>query len=620
MVTENPVQTAVDYAFPGETIYVGRGVYFGPLYIDKPVILQGQPGSVISGERGGLHWIEDYSAVILVQNTDVEIYGITIDVGRRYVGGQRKLAGIVVLNSNGAIDNITVQGFDNEHNMSGVGIVVDTQIGNEFQITDNFIDVSSSVGVEAGGEGSVVVERNVVPDVSYSPVSLPERQLQESTSLSWYELAVKVNMSGYATIVRGNSVYEYANYCVLGDVSCNQTSTPVQTAVDNALAGETIYLSPGYFQESVFVYKDVFIVGSSRRSIFRPVSDQSQNVFYAKDVENLSINGITVDSSKSTINNPDPVIVFYNSGGNVSNSSFRVPLQNTVRSEIRVVGTGEFHISTSHAISPYEVVVAGWGDIIGVVSSNGNVSNITLNNNRLLIVNEQSENNRSDRLFPLLPQVHLGQSSGDLFNLYSTILPDKHEDSSPSFRCSLPVESGQVTSGFRSAKRTDHNGIDFGTYYMSRPVYAVSSGKVVYAGWGQTGYGYLIVVSSGNTLMYYGHFCCSEVMYGGAGEIISSRQTYPAFAVNVGDVVKAGDELGLSGTTGNSDGFHLHFEVRVCPEESDYCYDVNPSTTDLEHFLPGQEEPCNFEILSPILPPEQSGDLSRVLPGDEYEK
>lgn len=52
----------------------------------------------------------------------------------------------------------------------------------------------------------------------------------------------------------------------------------------------------------------------------------------------------------------------------------------------------------------------------------------------------------------------------------------------------------------------------------------------------------MVRVKSGNTVTYYAH--------------------QSSVNVGVGDTVEAGDQLGTVGSTGNSTGPHLHFEVR----------------------------------------------------------
>jgi murein DD-endopeptidase MepM/ murein hydrolase activator NlpD len=67
-------------------------------------------------------------------------------------------------------------------------------------------------------------------------------------------------------------------------------------------------------------------------------------------------------------------------------------------------------------------------------------------------------------------------------------------------------------------------------------------GKVVSAGWNNQGYGNLVVVENGPYKTYYAHL--SEI------------------PVQVGQTVKAGEVVGLTGNTGHSTGPHIHYEVR----------------------------------------------------------
>ena len=71
---------------------------------------------------------------------------------------------------------------------------------------------------------------------------------------------------------------------------------------------------------------------------------------------------------------------------------------------------------------------------------------------------------------------------------------------------------------------------------------AIDSGVVVYAGWSDYGYGYLIVIDHGNGWQSaYAHLS-------GVG-------------VSCGQSVYQGSLIGALGNTGNSSGAHLHFEM-----------------------------------------------------------
>lgn len=93
-----------------------------------------------------------------------------------------------------------------------------------------------------------------------------------------------------------------------------------------------------------------------------------------------------------------------------------------------------------------------------------------------------------------------------------------------------------------------HSGMDIGVDYGT-PVVAADSGYVVEAGW-LGGYGYAVVIDHGNGLStLYGH--------------------NQSLAVSAGESVSQGQVISYAGSTGNSTGPHVHFEVRVNGETVD---------------------------------------------------
>lgn len=105
--------------------------------------------------------------------------------------------------------------------------------------------------------------------------------------------------------------------------------------------------------------------------------------------------------------------------------------------------------------------------------------------------------------------------------------------------------SGIISSrfGVRSNVRSSaHTGLDIATS-TGTPISAASSGTVTFAGW-KGSYGYLAVITHSNGVQtYYGH--CNK-LYVSAGQTVSQGQT-----------------IATVGSTGNSTGPHLHFEIRV---------------------------------------------------------
>lgn len=86
-----------------------------------------------------------------------------------------------------------------------------------------------------------------------------------------------------------------------------------------------------------------------------------------------------------------------------------------------------------------------------------------------------------------------------------------------------------------------HSAIDIGGQ-TGNPIYATDNGVVVYAGWSDYGYGYLIVVDHGNGWQ-------------------SAYAHLSAVGVGCGQSVFQGTAIGGLGSTGNSSGPHLHFEL-----------------------------------------------------------
>lgn len=87
-----------------------------------------------------------------------------------------------------------------------------------------------------------------------------------------------------------------------------------------------------------------------------------------------------------------------------------------------------------------------------------------------------------------------------------------------------------------------HLGIDIAAN-TGDPVWAADNGTVVYAGWNDSGYGNMVIIDHNNGYATaYGHLS--------------------AIYVTCGSSIYQGQALGAAGSTGNSTGSHLHFEIR----------------------------------------------------------
>jgi hypothetical protein len=89
-----------------------------------------------------------------------------------------------------------------------------------------------------------------------------------------------------------------------------------------------------------------------------------------------------------------------------------------------------------------------------------------------------------------------------------------------------------------------HNGLDFDGDFGS-PIYAADSGVIVYSGWSDRGYGNIIVVDHDRGwLTFYAHLMDGTMLPCGTN-------------------VQKGELIASMGSTGNSTGPHLHFEMRL---------------------------------------------------------
>ena len=100
---------------------------------------------------------------------------------------------------------------------------------------------------------------------------------------------------------------------------------------------------------------------------------------------------------------------------------------------------------------------------------------------------------------------------------------------------------GEIIPGVTVNNRP-HTGIDYGCP-KGTPILASNDGEVMAEGWDLTGFGFRVILKhpDGRATLY-GHL--------------------DSIGVNVGDKVKQGQEIGISGDTGKATGPHLHFESR----------------------------------------------------------
>ncbi|MBW5421313.1 peptidoglycan DD-metalloendopeptidase family protein [Streptomyces sp. BG9H] len=119
-----------------------------------------------------------------------------------------------------------------------------------------------------------------------------------------------------------------------------------------------------------------------------------------------------------------------------------------------------------------------------------------------------------------------------------------------------PISGSYVSTGYQTGgamwSSGSHTGVDFHAGSGTK-VQAVGAGTVVEAGWGGAYGNNVVIKMNDGTYTQYGHMS--------------------SLSVTVGQTVTPGQQIGLSGSTGNSSGPHLHFEARTGP---DYGSDIDP--------------------------------------------
>ncbi|MBD0838169.1 MULTISPECIES: M23 family metallopeptidase [unclassified Streptomyces] len=119
-----------------------------------------------------------------------------------------------------------------------------------------------------------------------------------------------------------------------------------------------------------------------------------------------------------------------------------------------------------------------------------------------------------------------------------------------------PIAGSYVSTGYKAGGAVwssgSHTGVDFHAA-SGTAVRSVGMGTVVEAGWGGAYGNQVVIKMHDGTYTQYGHLS--------------------SIGVSVGQTVTPGQQIGLSGATGNVTGPHLHFEARTT---ADYGSDLDP--------------------------------------------
>jgi murein DD-endopeptidase MepM/ murein hydrolase activator NlpD len=129
-------------------------------------------------------------------------------------------------------------------------------------------------------------------------------------------------------------------------------------------------------------------------------------------------------------------------------------------------------------------------------------------------------------------------------------------DATSNLGYTLPVDGATVGTGYKVAgsmwSSGYHTGVDF-VVPTGTTIKSIAAGTVVSAGWGGAYGNQVVIQHADGKYSQYAHMS--------------------SLSVSAGQTVTEGQQIGLSGATGNVTGPHLHFEIRTTP---DYGSDVDP--------------------------------------------
>ena len=112
----------------------------------------------------------------------------------------------------------------------------------------------------------------------------------------------------------------------------------------------------------------------------------------------------------------------------------------------------------------------------------------------------------------------------------------------------LPLNNCEITSEYGIVRKDGklHKGIDLISSTGDRTVRAIADGRVSYCGYDPKGFGnYVSILHNDLHKSLYCHL--------------------KSYNVTHGQAIKAGEQIGIEGNTGNSTGVHLHLEIRTLP-------------------------------------------------------
>lgn len=210
-------------------------------------------------------------------------------------------------------------------------------------------------GGEEGGEQSVAEEVSALEQTDSVLVNA-EGQAEPLAT----ETAAQALSGGDPYIVRGGTTYRFfapggcAAYPGELGITCFESATPVQAAIDFALAGETIFVQAGTYVEQLFITKSITLQGEPGAKIQSPATvnlcyttgtNPNEPIICVKDTDNVSILGLEVDGAGQ--GNGDyrfEGIGFFNAGGRIAGNVIHAIRENPLSGTQHGVGIFAYNL------------------------------------------------------------------------------------------------------------------------------------------------------------------------------------------------------------------------------------------------------------------------------------
>ena len=193
-------------------------------------------------------------------------------------------------------------------------------------------------------------------------------------------------------------------------------------------------------------------------------------------------------------------------------------------------------IADTYSVDPYAIINSEFNNLFGATPTT-----ILPSGTRVVVPGGRSTS--TDWTYNPVVERTSGASAGDTSGGNITFAPGQPGSCGSQANPGGTGYFGGPLSGYSWVRGFSiyHTGVDLADP-VGTPVYAASPGRVIYRGWNDWGYGYLIVLAHGPFTSLYGHLS--------------------GFNIGCGQMVGAGQVIGYTGNSGNSSGPHLHFEIR----------------------------------------------------------